>query len=238
MCCVCAIWLFVTPWHVSMPGPWVHGIFQARILEWAPFPTPGYLPDPRIAPSSLASSALAGRVFTTAPPGKPLNQAWSPSKHKTLCDHTGQKPMNTLSRTYSLVLPNQHLWPVRSTKSVQNVSSFHELLTWVAKWSWLFWDFFFFFLFWMWTILQSLYWICYKLSISRFGFLAASHVGSRPSNQELNPHPLHWNVKSQLLNRQRSSMTVFFMTKLTESTRMRGWRGGGGGAWGGVVGVT
>ena len=144
MCCVCAIWLFVTPWHVSMPGPWVHGIFQARILEWAPFPTPGYLPDPRIAPSSLASSALAGRVFTTAPPGKPLNLAWSPSKHKTLCDHTGQKPMNTLSRTYSLVLPNQHLWPVRSTKSVQNVSSFHELLTWVAKWSWLFWDFFFF----------------------------------------------------------------------------------------------
>ena len=75
------------------------------------------------------------------------------------------------------------------------------------------------------------------VSVSRFGFLAASHVGSRPSNQELNPHPLHWNVKSQLLNRQRSSMTVFFLTKLTESTRMRGWRSRGG-AGGGVVGVT
>ena len=109
MCCVCAVWLFVTPWHVSPPGPWVHGTFQARVLEWVPFPTPGYLPDPGIAPSSLASSALAGRFFTAVPPGKPLNQAWSPSKHKTLCDHTGQKPMNTLPRTYSLVLPNQHL---------------------------------------------------------------------------------------------------------------------------------
>ena len=144
MCCVCAAWLFATPWHVSPPGRWVHGIFQARILEWVPFPTPGYLPDPGIAPSSLASSALAGRFFTTALPGKPLKQAWSPSKHKTLCDHTGQKPMNTLPRTYSLALPNHHLWPIRSTKSVQNVSSFHELLTWIAKWSWLFWDVFLF----------------------------------------------------------------------------------------------
>ena len=36
-----------------------------------PFPSPGDLPDPGIEPTSLASSALAGRFFTTEPPGKP-----------------------------------------------------------------------------------------------------------------------------------------------------------------------
>ena len=34
-----------------------------------PFPSPGDLPDPGI---DSASSALAGRVFTTEPPGKPF----------------------------------------------------------------------------------------------------------------------------------------------------------------------
>ena len=28
------VWLFVTPWTVAPPGSSVHGIFQARILEW------------------------------------------------------------------------------------------------------------------------------------------------------------------------------------------------------------
>ena len=28
----------------------VHGILQARILEWIAFPSPGYLPNPRIEP--------------------------------------------------------------------------------------------------------------------------------------------------------------------------------------------
>ena len=34
-----------------------------------PFPPPGYLPYPGIKPASLA---LAGRFFTTEPPGKPI----------------------------------------------------------------------------------------------------------------------------------------------------------------------
>ena len=47
----------------------VHGISQSRILEWVAFPSPGDLPDPGI---KQASPALAGRFFTTEPPGKPL----------------------------------------------------------------------------------------------------------------------------------------------------------------------
>ena len=36
-----------------------------------PFPPPGNLPSPGIEPASLMSPALAGRFFTTSPPGKP-----------------------------------------------------------------------------------------------------------------------------------------------------------------------
>ena len=46
----------------------VHGILQARILEWVTIPSPGDLPDPGIKPTS---PALSGRFFTTTPPGKP-----------------------------------------------------------------------------------------------------------------------------------------------------------------------
>ena len=34
-------------------------------------PSPGALPDSGMEPASPASSALAGRFFTTEPPGKP-----------------------------------------------------------------------------------------------------------------------------------------------------------------------
>ena len=57
---------FVTPWTVARSS--VRGISQARILEWVAIPSPGDLPDPGIEPES---PALAGRFFTTEPPGKP-----------------------------------------------------------------------------------------------------------------------------------------------------------------------
>ena len=52
----------------SLPGSSVHGISQARILEWVAFPSLGDLPDPDIKPTSLA---LAGRLFPTESPGSP-----------------------------------------------------------------------------------------------------------------------------------------------------------------------
>ena len=56
------------PVDCSSPGSSVHGIFQARILEWLPFPPPGALPDPKVEPRS---PALAGSLFTAEAPGKP-----------------------------------------------------------------------------------------------------------------------------------------------------------------------
>ena len=52
----------------SPPGSSVHGILQARILEWLPFPSPGDLPDPGIVP---VSPALEADAFTSEPSGKP-----------------------------------------------------------------------------------------------------------------------------------------------------------------------
>ena len=50
----------------SLPGSTVHGILQARILEWVAIPPPRDLPDPGIKRISLMSPALAGRFFTTS----------------------------------------------------------------------------------------------------------------------------------------------------------------------------
>ena len=49
-----------------MLGSSVHGILQARILEWVAMPSSGDLPDPGIEPSSPMSPALAGGLFTTS----------------------------------------------------------------------------------------------------------------------------------------------------------------------------
>ena len=38
------------PMNHSLPGSSVYGIFQARIMAWVPFPSPGDLPNPGIEP--------------------------------------------------------------------------------------------------------------------------------------------------------------------------------------------
>ena len=48
----------------------VHGILQARILEWVTFPSPGDLPDPGIKPGS---PALQADSLPSEPPGKPVS---------------------------------------------------------------------------------------------------------------------------------------------------------------------
>ena len=56
------------PIDYSLPGSFVYGILQARILEWVAFPSPGDLPDPGIEPWSLASQADS---LPSEPPEKP-----------------------------------------------------------------------------------------------------------------------------------------------------------------------
>jgi len=51
----------------SLPGSCVHGILQARILEWVAFPSPGNLPNPKIEPRS---PTLQEDSLRSEPPGK------------------------------------------------------------------------------------------------------------------------------------------------------------------------
>ena len=74
--CVCAqslshVSLFVSSWTAAhqLPPP----LEFSKPEHWSglPFPVPGDLSDLGIEPASPVSPALAGRCFTTEPPGKP-----------------------------------------------------------------------------------------------------------------------------------------------------------------------
>ena len=66
------VWLFGTSWTVAHRAPLSMGFPRQEYWSGLPFPFPGDLHDPRIEPTSFASSALAGGFFTTEPPGKPI----------------------------------------------------------------------------------------------------------------------------------------------------------------------
>ena len=55
---------------VARQPPLSMGFPRQEYWNGFPFPSPGDLPDPGTEPMSPASPALAGRFFTTAPPGK------------------------------------------------------------------------------------------------------------------------------------------------------------------------
>ena len=61
----------VTPWTVALQAPLSMEFFRQEYWSGLPFPSPRDLPDPGIEPMS---PALAGRLFTTEPPGKPSVQ--------------------------------------------------------------------------------------------------------------------------------------------------------------------
>ena len=58
----------------SLPGSSVHGILQARILEWVAMPSSGDLPNPGIKSMSLTSPALVVGSLPLEPSGSPLGK--------------------------------------------------------------------------------------------------------------------------------------------------------------------
>ena len=79
----------------SPPGSSVHGIFQARILEWVAISFSTYEP---------ASPALVGGFFTTEPPGKPY--AYNELRLKNLlqfyrCSNWDAQQLNDLPKISS-----------------------------------------------------------------------------------------------------------------------------------------
>ena len=65
------VWLFASPWAVALQAPLSMGFAKQEYWTGLLFPTPGDLPNLGIKPTSPASSALAGKFFTTVPLGKP-----------------------------------------------------------------------------------------------------------------------------------------------------------------------
>ena len=61
--------IFLTPRTVVYQAPLSMGISKQEYCSGLHFPLPGIFLDPGIEPKSLA---LAGRFFTTEPPGKPM----------------------------------------------------------------------------------------------------------------------------------------------------------------------
>ena len=69
--------LFTTPWTVAHQALLSMEFFRQEYWSGLPFPIPVDLPDTGIKPASLA---LAGRFFTTVPPGKPTMEYQSAIK--------------------------------------------------------------------------------------------------------------------------------------------------------------
>ena len=60
---------FANPWTIcSLPGSTIHGISQARILEWVAI---SFFRESSQARDQTHVSCIAGRFFTTEPPRKP-----------------------------------------------------------------------------------------------------------------------------------------------------------------------
>ena len=78
---------FMGSWTVALQAPLSMEFSRQEYWSGLPFPPPGDLPDPGIKPTSLTSPSLAGRFFTTQPPGKPLlNNASSANYMLNICD--------------------------------------------------------------------------------------------------------------------------------------------------------
>ena len=70
-CMLSHVPFFATPWTVLHQASLSMEFSRQESWSALPFPTPGYLPDPRIEPTSPVSLALAGWFFTAEPPGTP-----------------------------------------------------------------------------------------------------------------------------------------------------------------------
>ena len=64
----------VTPWTVARQAPLSMEFSGQDYWSGLPCPPPEGFPNPEIKPQSPAVPALAGRFFTTAPPGMPKDQ--------------------------------------------------------------------------------------------------------------------------------------------------------------------
>ena len=92
---------FCDPTDCSLPAYSVHGIFQARILEWVAIPSPKYLPDIGVNLHLLHGQADS---LPSEPLGKPIPYLSLGKKKKSLPGSNLQKELvlklNSTSRSH------------------------------------------------------------------------------------------------------------------------------------------
>ena len=111
MCCMCVKSLqsclpLSDPMYCSPPSSSVHGILQARILEWVVMPSSRGSFWLRDRTRDSCSSCIAGRFFTTEPPGK----SWYQRSKSHIVPQIDEKDKWHISHLWSINKVNTYTW--------------------------------------------------------------------------------------------------------------------------------
>ena len=118
----------LTPWAIAFQAPLSTEFSRQEYLEWVAISFSRGSSRPRDKPASLVSSALVGRFFITAPPGKPHSSVRQGSNRRVKSE--GQLQMSSLC-FFSKLLGCSHLSLIFPLSPLQNVI-FSELKTWFS----------------------------------------------------------------------------------------------------------
>ena len=107
---------FMISWTIACQAPLSMGFSRQEYWGGLPFPSPGELPNPGIESASPVRPALAGRLFTTEPRGRPHKESLfpklqtnRPSKEDAQNINTNVSKDMTSHRTLSLTATFQRL---------------------------------------------------------------------------------------------------------------------------------
>ena len=143
--CFSHVWLSATPGNCGVLGSSVHGILQARtitglachLLLW------GDLPDQRIEPSPLMSSALAGDFFTTSAPWEALRNHLFPvasgqykAGHGGWASHLYHFSGGSDGKKNQPAMQQTRVWPLGQDDPLEKEMATHSsILAWRIPWT-------------------------------------------------------------------------------------------------------
>ena len=127
--------LLCIPMSYSLPGSSVHGTLQAGIWRGLPCPPLGNLPQPGIEPTSLMSSASAGRFFTTSTAWEALYVSLHASYGVSGRLRRHQRAGSCSSFSVSISLPLSLTPPCENTARTWPSASLHQNPIMLTLWS-------------------------------------------------------------------------------------------------------
>ena len=104
------VWLCATLWTVACQAPLSMGFCRKEYWSGLPFPSPGDLPSSGTEP---VSPALAGRFFTTEPPGGPVTLTGLHRKMRWNLDANPWLTLDTHMRWFPWLSEHNHAVPFR-----------------------------------------------------------------------------------------------------------------------------